>query len=90
MDKILYGECVWSGAARAVRISGLTEGYCDLEPENYEEVSRETDTIDGDCTLWIGAVGPIKVTACRNGAGQITVRFKKPLNDRILHHFNAL
>ena len=90
MGKILYGECVWSGMTKPVRISGLTEVDCDLEPEKGETAGSETSVVDGDCALWIGAIGPIEVTAWHKEAGQMAVRFKEPLSDRILHHFNAI
>lgn len=90
MGKILYGECVWPCVTRAVRISGLTEVDCDLESESDANAGSEGVEVDGDCALWIGAIGPIEVTALRKGANQMVVRFKEPLSDRILLHFNAL
>lgn len=90
MGKILYGECVWSGVTRAVRISELTEVDCDLEPASEAPTGADTAEVDGDCALWIGAIGPIEVIASRKDANQMAVRFKEPLSDRILLHFNAL
>lgn len=80
---ILYGECVSARDTAQVRISGLANLSCDLEAETAAPLS------DGDVTLWIGAVGPIAATATRRNAGQLAVRFKEPLDGKIIEHFKG-
>lgn len=83
MDTILYGECVSAREAARVRISRLAKLGCDLEAEGMAPI------IDGDVALWIGAVGPFAATARRRNTGCTTVRFKEPLDGKIVDHFNC-
>ena len=80
---ILYGECVSARETAQVRISGLADLGCNLEAE------AATPTLDGDVALWIGAVGPFAAIAKRTGAGNLAVRFKEPLDGKIVEHFNC-
>lgn len=80
---ILYGECVSARDTAQVRISGLANLGCDLEAETTVPLS------DGDVSLWIGAVGPFAATATRRNPGHVSVRFKEPLDRKIIEHFNA-
>lgn len=79
---ILYGECVTARETARVRISGLANLGCDLEVE-------AKSAPDGDVALWIGAIGPVAATAERTDAGHLTVRFKEPLDGKIVEHFNG-
>lgn len=80
---ILYGECVTARETARVRISGLANLGCDLEAE------AATPAPDGDVVLWIGAIGPVAATAERTGTGHLAVRFKEPLDGKIIEHFNC-
>lgn len=83
MGMILYGDCVSARETARVRISGLANVGCDLEAE------AATPLVDGDVALWIGAVGPFAATATRKNANGLKVRFKEPLDGKILEHFNC-
>ncbi|MCJ2180533.1 hypothetical protein [Novosphingobium album (ex Hu et al. 2023)] len=83
MATILYGECIAPGQTAKVRISGLADQGCDLETDACETVS------DGDVSLWIGAVGPFHASATRKDACHVAVRFKEPIDGRILEHFRC-
>lgn len=88
VDSELYGECVGNSAVAAVRIKGLAGQGCNLE-------TREPGAVDlsavaaGDVSLWIGAIGPVAATAERHGDREFSLRFKEPLDSRILSHFSA-
>ena len=79
---ILYGECVTARETARVRISSLANLGCDLEVE-------AASAPDGDVALWIGAIGPVAATAKRVRAGQVAVRFKEPLDGKIIEHFKG-
>ncbi|WP_207094756.1 hypothetical protein [Novosphingobium sp. PY1] len=83
MKTVVYGECVHSGACASVRISSLADSGCDLEIEAPAALD------DGECTLWIGAIGPFPATAIRKTARQLLLRFKEPLDRKIVAHFNC-
>jgi len=83
MTKILYGEWVGTRGSAPVRISDLADRGCDLEAEDGAEL------IDEAFTLWIGAVGPFEATATRKDASHLAVRFKEPVDGKILQHFNG-
>lgn len=83
MSMIIYGECVGQRDSAPVRISDLAGMGCDLE------IEQQTTLDEGDVALWIGAVGPIPATATRKDAGHLAVRFKEPLDGKIIQHFNA-
>jgi hypothetical protein len=61
----------------------LMDEGCDLETDAPAKM------LDTDFALWIGAIGPIAATALRGGARRLAVRFKEPLDGRILQHFNG-
>lgn len=84
MGVILYGECVGPCGSTEVRISELADQGCDLE------VDAPASQLDGDLSLWIGAVGPFRATATPKARGRLALRFKEPLDNKILHHFGAL
>ncbi|KQM14701.1 hypothetical protein [Novosphingobium sp. Leaf2] len=85
MDAILYGECVGESdmAAAPVRISRLADQGCDLIVESAAGL------FDTDFSLWIGAVGPLAAVAAKRSGRNVEVRFKQPLDARILRHFNV-
>lgn len=83
MNTILYGECVGTGGSAPVRISGLADGGCHLEPLASPALLGE------NVVLWIGAVGPFAAHAQRNDGRQFTLCFSEPLDRRILDHFGA-
>ena len=80
MRNILYGECVAARESAEVRISDLADRGCDLETDG-------SALLDGDFALWIGAIGPFPATATRRDAEHFHVRFKEPLDARIVQHF---
>lgn len=85
MAQVLYGECVRSGEAMVVRISALADAGCDLETE----AGPGPLPMDGECALWIGAMGPFAATARHKDAGHLALRFKEPLPVAIVTHFNG-
>ena len=78
---ILYGECVTARETARVRISGLADLGCDLEADATHSVPQ------GDIALWIGAIGPVPATATHKNRNCATVRFKEPLDGKIVEHF---
>jgi hypothetical protein len=83
MTTVLYGECVGSRETATVRICDLADMGCDLEPDGAHTVT------DGEVSLWIGAVGPFHGVASRRDARRHAIRFKEPLDGRILQHFRG-
>ncbi|KHK90014.1 hypothetical protein [Novosphingobium malaysiense] len=81
MTTILYGECIGPRESTMVRISGLADQGCDLETDRVAAVA------EGEVSLWIGAIGPFTATARRKDASHLALRFKEPLDERILEHF---
>lgn len=81
MDAILYGECVGSRDVAMVRICALANEGCDIETDGPAAV------LDSDFSLWIGAMGPFAASAAGRHADRVVVRFKEPLDGRILDHF---
>lgn len=87
MDTILYGECVSAGDIAKVRIHGLADKGCNLETDANTGVY---DRVFGtEFSVWIGAIGPFPATAVQKTASSVAVRFKEPLDRRILKHFNV-
>lgn len=87
-NSILYGECVGPGMAATVRIHALAYEGCDLEADDAG-AGRECGLPDGDVALWIGAIGPVQAIAERRGRLGAALRFKEPLDTRILAHFQS-
>jgi hypothetical protein len=83
MTTVLYGECIGSRGTARVRISELADRGCDIEAEDAQAV------FDEEFALWIGAVGPIAATAASKVGSHLAVRFKEPVDGRILQHFNG-
>lgn len=83
MTTVLYGECVGTRETARVRICSLADEGCDLETDCPDSLT------DGDVSIWIGAIGPLPGTALRKDSGHLAVRFKEPLDGRILQHFRA-
>lgn len=77
----IYGECVGSSAPTPVTISSLAGDECELQP------SAAATLIEGLLDLWIGAIGPLCVTAENRGGGRFRARFLEPLDERIVAHF---
>ena len=77
----LYGECIGAVARTPVTISQLDGLECELEPH------AGTNAIEGLQDLWIGAIGPLQVTAENRGGGRYRARFREPLDARIIAHF---
>lgn len=44
---------------------------------------------DGPLWLWLGAIGPLPITAIRLNSTLFQVRFRDPLDERIVAHFGA-
>ncbi|MFC0206152.1 hypothetical protein [Novosphingobium soli] len=80
---MIYGECVGPAESARVRIRDLANEGCALETDAPAAV------FDADFSLWIGAVGPFAATATHRQAREVSVRFKEPLDARILQHFNT-
>lgn len=91
MRQVLYGECVRSGEATVVRISALADAGCDLETDApiLAPAPTSASSEDGECSLWIGAVGPFAATAQRKDSSHLLIRFKEPLPGAIVSHFNG-
>ncbi|MEJ2457942.1 MAG: hypothetical protein P8Y58_07235 [Novosphingobium sp.] len=83
MATILYGECVSACKTAKVRISELADRGCDLEMDPFTAVT------DGDVSLWIGAIGPFPASATRKDASHLALRFKEPIDGRIVEHFRG-
>lgn len=77
----IQGECIGTLARTAVTISALDGEACELQPQSGES------TIEGALDLWIGAIGPLSVTAENSGDGRYRARFREPLDARIIAHF---
>lgn len=77
----IYGECIGTLACTPVMISALAGEECELQPRTH------TGSIDGLLDLWIGAIGPLLVTAENSGGGRYRARFAEPLDARIIAHF---
>ena len=84
----IYGECIAGAAHAAVTISQLCRDGCELV------LAAPGLALDGDLALWIGAIGPLAITAYAEarGAGRgrrLTARFRQPLAPAILAHFGV-
>jgi hypothetical protein len=77
----IYGECIGTRDHIAVTISGLGDCECELEP------ATGTGVMEGLLDLWIGAIGPLAVTAENSGGRRYRARFCEPLDQRIIAHF---
>jgi hypothetical protein len=77
----IYGECIGTLARTPVTISALDGEACELRPQPGETA------IEGLLDLWIGAIGPLPVTAENKGEGRYRARFREPLDARIIAHF---
>jgi hypothetical protein len=82
----LYGECIGAMARTPVTISQLDGHECELEP-HADAQDTEAGAIEGLQDLWIGAIGPLPVTAENRGGGRYRARFREPLDARIIAHF---
>ncbi|KPH65726.1 hypothetical protein ADT71_10115 [Novosphingobium sp. ST904] len=83
MGMILYGECIGAHGSARVRISDLADLGCDLEAEALP------CALDGDFSLWIGAIGPLPATVAKKDTSNLEIRFKEPLDTRIVEHFRG-
>ena len=81
----LYGECETPDRTLAVRISELTRTGCDLASGKGND--PWTGSVNGDLSLWIGAIGPLAATAMQRDEIHVMAAFKEPLDPRILAHF---
>lgn len=79
----LYGECISADSRARVRISGLAGNGCEVEAETRQSL------FEGEFALWIGAIGPFNVTASRRDRSRLLLRFKEPLDPKIVDHFQA-
>lgn len=79
-DVEIFGECVRAGRRANVRISSLDCDGC--------EVSAELPP-GCEIALWIGAIGPFVADAVQHQAGHVCVRFKEPIDRRIVDHFEV-
>lgn len=77
----IYGECIGVRERTPVTISALDGLECQLETQTG--ASR----IEGLIDLWIGAIGPLPVTAENSGGGRFRAKFREPLDERIIAHF---
>ena len=82
----IYGECETLGRTHAVRISDLTQAGCDLA--SGEGNDPWANSVNGDLSLWIGAIGPLAATASPRDEKHVMAAFKEPLDPRILAHFS--
>jgi hypothetical protein len=77
----IYGECIGARDRTPVTISDLGGLECEIEP------TVGTRTFEGMLDLWIGAIGPLRVTAETTGGSRCRARFREPLDERIIAHF---
>jgi hypothetical protein len=77
----IYGECIGTLERTAVTISALAGEECELRTQTA------AGAIEGLLDLWIGAIGPLPVTAENSGDGRYRARFREPLDARIIAHF---
>lgn len=77
----IYGECIGARARTPVTISALGDLECEFEPQ------AGASAIEGLFDLWIGAIGPLPVTAEISGGRRCRARFREPLDERIIEHF---
>ncbi|MBB4857257.1 hypothetical protein HNO88_000564 [Novosphingobium chloroacetimidivorans] len=76
----IYGECIGVLERTPVTISALDGLECQLEARTG------ANRIEGLLDLWIGAIGPLPVTAEHSG-GRVRAKFREPLDERIIAHF---
>lgn len=79
----IYGECIGASGRAPVLVSGLVPDGCDLSSE------APAPLLDGELSLWIGAIGPLAVTTVRKDERSLSARFAEPLDDKIVRHFNC-
>lgn len=79
----IYGECISASGRAPVLVSGLAPNGCDLSSE------ATAPLLDGDLLLWIGAIGPLAMTAVRKDDRSLSAHFAEPLDDKIVAHFNC-
>jgi len=77
----IYGECIGTRERLPVIISELCDSECEIE------LQSATAAIDELLDLWIGAIGPLPVTAHTSGERRYRARFREPLDQRIIAHF---
>lgn len=81
----IYGECIGTLERTPVTISALGGDECELRP--HTGAGAGAGIIEGLLDLWIGAIGPLPVTAENSGGGSYRARFCERLDDRIIAHF---
>ncbi len=90
MVMAIYGECISSAARAPVTISRLDRDGCEIVVGRSDR-ARSLGA-EPDLALWIGAIGPLPITAqaerARHGS-RLTARFTQPLEPAILAHFSA-
>lgn len=79
----IYGECIGATARVAVRVSQLARNGCALLTESASSL------FEGEFLLWIGAIGPLPITATRHSDTLLLANFKEPLDPQIIEHFNC-
>ena len=77
----IYGECIAAGLAAAVRVSKLVDTGCELL------IEKGSVLLDGEFSLWIGAIGPLAITTSRCDEVTLSASFTQPLDPRIIAHF---
>ncbi|OCC25026.1 hypothetical protein MB02_06220 [Croceicoccus estronivorus] len=76
-------ECVFKSRRIDTLVSSLASDGCDLRAPS------DAMALDGELSLWIGAIGPIDVAVAHRHDDVLHVRFRQPLDPRIIAHFNA-
>lgn len=79
----IHGDCVSATQAAGVLVSQLAADRCDLVSETG------TMLAEGEASLWIGAIGPLAVVAEERRGKHVIVRFREPLDPRIVDHFKG-
>ncbi|MDD3798665.1 MAG: hypothetical protein PHE36_05750 [Novosphingobium sp.] len=76
-------ECIVESRKIDTLVSELASDGCDIR------AASDIKVLEGNLSLWIGAIGPIDIAAARQDEDVLHVRFRQPLDPRIIAHFNC-
>lgn len=74
-------QCVSAAGQFPAMVSDLEETRCVMRP------LVRTAALEGPLWLWLGAIGPLPISAERRNSTTFEVRFHEPLDPRIVDHF---
>lgn len=78
----IFGECITASEQLAVIVTKLGIQGCNLLIDSANVLPH------GELVLWIGAIGPLMITATRCGENIFRAQFEQPLDPRIVDHFS--